>query len=104
MPTLEYMELLASDIGVIPSLRKLTRKYLSRKYWWSRDPTRGALIVNYYYQGMITAAPYRLFGHGSKPDLAEATILRMARDGKALSEEEVILLSADRALWRTDVL
>jgi hypothetical protein len=39
---------------------------------------------------MCSSARYRLFGNGSKPQLAKATIFRLARGGKDLSEEEKI--------------
>jgi dimethylaniline monooxygenase (N-oxide forming) len=42
---------------------------------------------------MCTSAQYRLFGDGSKPEIATATILRLARGGKQLSEEEKIALT-----------
>ena len=67
----------------------------------SKNPRDGLSIINYYYNGMITSAPYRLFGHGSKSDIAEATMLRMARHGDKLSEEEKVILTADRVVWNT---
>lgn len=42
---------------------------------------------------MCSSAQYRLFGDGSKPEIATATILRLARGGKQLSEEEKIALT-----------
>jgi len=42
---------------------------------------------------MCSSAQYRLFGDGSKPEIATATILRLARDGKRLSEEEKTALT-----------
>lgn len=96
VPALGYQETLAADLGVKPNFRKLFQKYVL-----SRNPADGLSIVNYYYNGMITSAPYRLFGHGKKPELAEATILRMARHDDKLSETEEILLTADRVVWNT---
>jgi dimethylaniline monooxygenase (N-oxide forming) len=94
VPTLGYQEALAADLGVKPNFRKLVQKYVL-----SRKPAEGLSIVNFYYNGMITSAPYRLFGHGNKPELAEATILRMARHDDKLSETEEVFLTADRVVW-----
>lgn len=98
MPALKYQETLARDIDVKPNFHKLVRKYIL-----NRNPRDGLAIVNYYYRGMITSAPYRLFGQGNKAELAEATILRMARRDEKLSETEEILLTADRVAWSTNV-
>jgi dimethylaniline monooxygenase (N-oxide forming) len=87
---LEYYDTLARDLGVKPTLGKI----LKRAFTYS--PLRALSILNFYYNGMLTSAPYRLFGQGSKPQIAEATILRMARKGKTLSKEEQTVLAADR--------
>jgi dimethylaniline monooxygenase (N-oxide forming) len=42
---------------------------------------------------MCSSAQYRLFGDGSKPEIATATILRLASGEKQLSEEEKIALT-----------
>ncbi|KAH8689106.1 putative dimethylaniline monooxygenase [Talaromyces proteolyticus] len=98
IPMLEYMDTLASDMGINPTLHKLLGKV------FSPSPLSGLSMLRHYYNGLITSAPYRLFGHGRKPDIAEATMLRLSRGGKELSREEKNLLAAQSPLIiETDV-
>lgn len=57
------------------------------------NPIRAISILHAVYFGMCSSAQYRLFGDGSKPEIATATILRLVRGGKALSEEERVALT-----------
>lgn len=51
-------------------------------------------MLNAVYMHMASASQYRLFGSESCPDLATATILRIAKRGKTLSEIEEVWLQA----------
>jgi dimethylaniline monooxygenase (N-oxide forming) len=84
---LPYCDSLANDLGAAPTFGRL----LSRIF--SSNPIRAMSILHAVYFGMCSSAQYRLFGDGSKPEIATATILRLARGGKQLSEEEKIALT-----------
>ncbi|KAL1967172.1 hypothetical protein VTN77DRAFT_3463 [Rasamsonia byssochlamydoides] len=86
---LPYCDSLARDLGVEPTFCRLVSRI------FSSNPRSAMSVLHYVYFGMVTGAQYRLFGHGSKPELAAATILRLARKEGKLSEAEQAALRAD---------
>ncbi|EEP79631.1 conserved hypothetical protein [Uncinocarpus reesii 1704] len=79
---LPYCDDLLRDIGATPTFRRL---FLNL---FSSNPFRAARLLRTVYFGINSPAQYRLFGHGSKPNLASATLLRLADEDEGLSEEE----------------
>ncbi|RLL95883.1 hypothetical protein CFD26_103822 [Aspergillus turcosus] len=94
---LPYCDLLANDLGAAPTFGRL----LSRIF--TSNPIRAIAILHAVYFGMCSSAQYRLFGDGSKPALATATILRLARGGKQLSEEEKSALTKSEGICASAV-
>jgi dimethylaniline monooxygenase (N-oxide forming) len=86
---LPFCNSLATDLGIVPTFGRLLYRV------FTSSPFTAFSILKYFYFGMITSAPYRLFGHGAKPEIATATILRMAKEEKSLSKAEKDALAAD---------
>ncbi|KAJ9308477.1 hypothetical protein DTO217A2_1970 [Paecilomyces variotii] len=85
---LPYCDSLADDLGVAPNFGRLFSRI------FTSNPFRALSILNGVYFGIFSSAQYRLFGAGSNPKIAAATILRLSRGGKELSEDENIALRA----------
>lgn len=85
---LPYCDSLADDLGVAPTFGRLFSRI------FTSNPFRALSILNGVYFGIFSSAQYRLFGTGSNPEIAAATILRLFRGGKELSEDENIALRA----------
>jgi dimethylaniline monooxygenase (N-oxide forming) len=83
---------LAQDLGVLPTFGRLVSRIFTSNVF------RAISIFNAVYFGITSSAQYRLFGHDSKPGLASATLLRLAKGGMELSDEEEAALQADANL------
>lgn len=83
---LRYCDDILEDLRATPKFKLLLRKVISRK------PSTGLRLMKSVYFGISSPAQYRLFGDGGKPELATATLLRLGRKGRELSEEEKALL------------
>jgi dimethylaniline monooxygenase (N-oxide forming) len=93
---LPYCDELANDLDAAPTFGRL----LSRIF--TSNPIRGISILTAVYFGICSSAQYRLFGDGSEPEIATATIRRLARGGKELSKEEKIALMRASTVSRLD--
>jgi hypothetical protein len=62
---------------------------------FTSNPFLAISVLLAVYFGIAASAQYRLFGHDSKPDLAVATLRRIAKGGKELSDEEKAAVKAD---------
>lgn len=89
MHILPYCDSLAKDLGAVPTFGRL----LSRMF--TSNPFLAISVLLAVYFGIAASAQYRLFGHDSKPDLAVATLRRIAKGGKELSDEEKAAVKAD---------
>ncbi|KMU90728.1 dimethylaniline monooxygenase 2 [Coccidioides immitis H538.4] len=79
---LPYCDDLLRDIGANPTFCRLFSKV------FTSNPVTAVKLLKAVYVGINSPAQYRLFGHGSKPMLASATLLRLADEAPGLSEKE----------------
>ena len=79
---LSYSDNLIKDLKADPQFGRLLRLV------FTSNPFRAISVLRAVYFGISSPAQYRLFGYGKNPKLATATLLRLAKDGKGLSEEE----------------
>jgi dimethylaniline monooxygenase (N-oxide forming) len=79
---LRYANRLAKPLHANPSFGRLLWKV------FDSNPIRAFSLLNAVYMAVPSPGQFRLFGSGSCPDVAEASILRIAKGGKELSKEE----------------
>ncbi|WEW56715.1 flavin-containing monooxygenase [Emydomyces testavorans] len=91
---LPYCDTLLNDLGATPTFAQLFCKMLTS------NPLTAAKILKAVYLGINSSAQYRLFGHGSKPELATAMLLRLADGAGALSEEERDILETSKLVTK----
>ncbi|PGH14622.1 hypothetical protein AJ79_02957 [Helicocarpus griseus UAMH5409] len=86
---LRYCDSLLADLGANPTFARLVSRL------FALNPFRALSVLKAVYFGMNSSAQYRLFGHGRKPELAAATLLRLAKGGKEISAKEKQLMVMD---------
>ncbi|EEH36264.1 dimethylaniline monooxygenase [Paracoccidioides lutzii Pb01] len=90
---LPYCDSLLADLDANPTFARLARGLFT----W--HPLRAFSVLKAVYFGKRTPAQFRLFGHGRKPEIATATLLRLAGDNKEIDavEKELVILDGDKA-------
>ncbi|OAX80333.1 hypothetical protein ACJ72_05340 [Emergomyces africanus] len=83
-----YCDSLLADLDANPSLSRLLHRL------FSSNPFRAFSMLKAVYFGVNSAAQYRLFGHGRKPELAAAILIRLA-EGTGINEKEKELMNSD---------
>ncbi|ERT00419.1 hypothetical protein HMPREF1624_03790 [Sporothrix schenckii ATCC 58251] len=86
-----YVDDLLAPLGAAPTFSKLLAQVFT-----SGHPLRALSVLSAVWFSIPSSAAWRLVGHGAKPDLAAATVLRTAGEKPALSEKEVVLLAKER--------
>lgn len=79
---LPYCDNLLKELDAAPRFGALFRQI------FTSNPLRAISVLKAVYFGITSPAQFRLFGHGKNSKLATATLLRLANNGKELSEEE----------------
>lgn len=83
---LRYCDDILEDLRATPRFRLLLRKVVLKQ------PSIGFRLIKAVYFGVNSPAQYRLFGDGGKPELATATLLRLNKKSRELSDTEKELL------------
>lgn len=83
-----YIDSLLKPLGANPSLGRLVGQVFT-----SGSPLESLLVLNAVYFSIMSAAQWRLFGHGKKPELARETLVRVSNGKGRLSKGERELLS-----------
>ncbi|QSS59442.1 flavin-containing monooxygenase [Histoplasma capsulatum] len=85
---LPYCDSLLADLDANPTFARLLHRLVTS------NPFRAFAVLKAVYFGINSPAQYRLFGHGRKPELAAATLTRLAA-GTGISEKEKALMDDD---------
>ncbi|KAH8661976.1 dimethylaniline monooxygenase 1, partial [Xylariales sp. PMI_506] len=83
-----YIDSLLKPLGAAPTFGRLLGRVFT-----SGHPLRALSVLNAVYFDVVSNAQWRLFGHGSNEDLAQATLLRTSSGKDELSAEEKKLLA-----------
>jgi dimethylaniline monooxygenase (N-oxide forming) len=79
---LRYADRLTRPLHANPTFGRLLKNV------FTSNPIRAFSLLNAVYMVMSSAGQFRLFGSGSSPNIAIASILRIAKGGKELSKDE----------------
>jgi dimethylaniline monooxygenase (N-oxide forming) len=88
-----YIDRLTKPLHANPSLTRLLRQMITS------NPFRAFSVLYSVYAHVTSSSQFRLFGDGAYHELATATILRIAGDGKKLSHDEKIALQQLKVEW-----
>jgi dimethylaniline monooxygenase (N-oxide forming) len=88
-----YIDRLTKPLHANPSLTRLLRQMITS------NPFRAFSVLYSVYAHVTSSSQFRLFGNGACHELATATILRIAGDGKKLSHDEKIALQQLKVEW-----
>lgn len=91
-PYVPYVDEVLKPLGAVPSFTRMLGRCITG------NPVTALKLLMAVYFGICAGAMWRMTGHGAKPEMAKATLLRLGGKNEKLSEEEVVLVEKSRVV------